>query len=381
MKKNDKKGKRGQRADGRFQKSKRINGMRIYGYGYTVKEAEEDLRKKVAEAESGVLPDAKKLTVKQYFEEYLARRELDLRANTSYQWSSVVRCHIIPLLGHIQLRDLDQRHVQAWVTKLSKSGLKASSVHSYYTALRVAMNDAAKSKLIAQSPCQLITLPTKKKPERSILSPEQLRALLDVLEYPWSGFFILAFSTGMRKGELLSLRWDDIDFKAGALRVSRNISEIPTDERGSPEFIEDEPKSESSNRTIVLPTFALKALEEHRHKQKLARVAAGPTWKDRGVVFCRDDGDFMRKKAPNYALNAALKRAGLEDADATPHSGRHTLASQLLGRKINPTIVQEILGHSNIQMTLGMYSHALPTAHEEAMQLMDNVLWQKKEAN
>lgn len=372
MKKNDSgngKKKKGLRPDGRFQKSKRVDGRRIYGYGYTIKEAEEDLRKKVQEAEQGVLPDVRKLTVAQYLEEYLARRELDLRASTEYKWSLVANKHIIPSLGRYQLRDLESRHVQDWIIKLSKF-IKPSTVHSYYTVLHVALNDAVKSRLIARSPCENITLPSVKKTERKIISPEQLNQLLDVLEYPWLAFFVVAFSTGMRKGELLALRWEDIDFTSGVVRIHRNVTRVPG------RFVEGDPKSESSNRNVILQAFALKALDDHRHQQKIEKMAADE-WEEKGLVFCRD-GEFWYMNAPNVVLERALEKAGLQETGITPHGGRHTLASQLLGRKFNPKVVQEILGHSDIKMTLGMYNHALPGAQEEAMQEMNSVLWGPK---
>jgi integrase len=181
--------------------------------------------------------------------------------------------------------------------------------------------------------------------------------------------FILALSTGMRRGELLGLKWQDLDLERGTLQVRRILSKIPGKLPGRG-FEEAEPKAERGRRSIVLPTFTVEALKRHRLKQLEAKRKAGPAWQEHDYVFCTSVGTHLNPTHDVlHVLKALLQKAGLPHIRF--HDLRHSAATMLLEMKVHPKIVQEILGHSEISITMDIYSHVLPTMQEEAMNKVD----------
>lgn len=176
----------------------------------------------------------------------------------------------------------------------------------------------------------------------------------------------------MRRGELLGLKWQDIDLEQGTLQVRRILTRIPTKLPGKG-FEEAEPKTDKGRRSIVLPSFAVEALRQHRLRQREAKLKAGLAWQDHGYVFCTPIGTHLNPTRDVLdVLKSFLKQAGLPDIRF--HDLRHSSATMLLGMKVHPKIVQEILGHSQIAITMDIYSHILPTMQEEAMNKLNEAL-------
>lgn len=181
-------------------------------------------------------------------------------------------------------------------------------------------------------------------------------------------------ATGMRRGELLGLKWQDINLDKGTLQVRRTLSRLPTQmgkDRGDL-YIESEPKTKSSRRNIVLTGFALDALKQHRVRQEQMRSVAGDSWENHDYVFCTPLGKHLN---PGHGvlvqLKLLLKKAGLPDIRF--HDLRHSAATLLLSMGVHPKVVQEILGHSEIGMTMNTYSHVLPTMQRDAMDRFNRV--------
>lgn len=170
----------------------------------------------------------------------------------------------------------------------------------------------------------------------------------------------------MRRGELLALRWSDIDLEKGVLYVQRTVSHIPGNS-----YVESEPKTKSGRRRIVLPSVAIDALKEHRVYQDKARSEAGEKWNDRGIVFANYSGGFLRGDTVLDLFYQLLKDAGLPPMRF--HDLRHSAATILFVAGVNPKVIQELLGHSKISITLEMYSHVLPSMQQEAAGKMDEV--------
>ena len=174
--------------------------------------------------------------------------------------------------------------------------------------------------------------------------------------------FILALATGMRRGELLGLKWQDISFDRGALQVRRALTRMPTGQG----YKETEPKTRKSRRSIVLTAFAIEALKKHQVKQQEIKLAAGDAWEEHDYVFCTSTGKHL---SPGNDVLVQLKKL-LVKADLPDirfHDLRHSTATLLLSKGVHPKVVQEILGHSEISMTLDTYSHVLPTMQKDAM--------------
>ncbi len=177
---------------------------------------------------------------------------------------------------------------------------------------------------------------------------------------------ILALTTGMRRGELLALRWDDIDFKQGLVSVHRTMTRV-----GGYGYVEGEPKTRSSRRRIVLPGVALEALQVHRIQQEQIRVNVGEKWQDKGLVFCDGYGGFFSPDMVLRRFDKLLDEAGLPHMRF--HDLRHSAATILLVAGVHPKVVQERLGHSTIAMTLDVYSHVLPSMQQEAAGKIDDL--------
>ncbi len=205
------------------------------------------------------------------------------------------------------------------------------------------------------------------------LTLEQVQKLLVVTEeYHIEALFKLALATGMRRGELMGLKWQDIDFTKGMLHIRRILSRIPTKLPGKG-YEEAEPKTQNSKRSITIAPFALEALKQHRVRQLEAKLKAGPVWQEHDYVFCTSIGTHLN---PSKDILDQLKRL-LEKADLPDirfHDLRHSTATLLLSVGVHLKVVQEILGHSQISMTLDVYSHVLPSMQQEAIGKLDRAL-------
>ncbi|MBE3560437.1 MAG: site-specific integrase [Ktedonobacteraceae bacterium] len=203
--------------------------------------------------------------------------------------------------------------------------------------------------------------PREQQFEVTVLTLEQIQKLLAVIEgHRLAVLFKLALATGMRRGEIMGLKWQDINFEQALLQVRRIFTRQPGNR-----YIEAEPKTEKSKRSIMLTSIAIEALKRHQIHQLETKLAAGPDWEENDLVFCTMFGTPLN---PNWVLKrfkSLLKKAGLPDMRF--HDLRHSAATLLLSLGVHPKIVQEILGHSRIAMTLDTYSHALPTMQREAM--------------
>ncbi len=217
--------------------------------------------------------------------------------------------------------------------------------------------------------CETVSPPRKIHKEIKPLAPEQARQLLDAAKgHPQEALFVLALATGMRRGELLGLKWQDINLDNSVLQVRRALTRMPT----GLGYQETEPKTKTSRRSIVLTLFANEALKEHRTRQLEMKQKAGTAWEDHDYVFCTPTGKHL---SPGHdvlvQLKKLLKKAGLPDIRF--HDLRHSTATLLLSKGVHPKVVQEILGHSEISMTMDTYSHVLPTMHKDAMDGLNDI--------
>jgi len=207
------------------------------------------------------------------------------------------------------------------------------------------------------------------KKEMQVLNAEQAQQFLAAAKGdPFEALYILALTTGAREGELLGLKWEDLDLEHGRLHIKRTISRVP--KQG---FKVAEPKTPKSRRCIHLTVLAISALREHRLRQNEARLAAGSAWDNQGWIFCNGIGRPIEVgKILGQSFRPILMKAGLPIIRF--HDLRHSTASLLLSMNIHAKVVSEILGHSQISLTLDTYSHVLPSLQEEAMNRLNTLL-------
>ena len=281
--------------------------------------------------------------------------------------------HILPVLGRHKLQNLSAQHIQAFYTKKSKEGLSALTVISFHNLLHKALDTAVKWNLVARNMCKLVDPPRRQRFEVTPLTLEQIQKLLSAVEgHRLEALFKLALATGMRRGEIMGLKWQDIDFERGKLQVRRVLSRILSKMPGKCHE-EAEPKTQKSRRAIIIASFALKSLKEHRVCQEEEKKKAGIYWQEHDYVFCTSLGTHLNPTRDVLdQLKVFLKKVDLPDIRF--HDLRHSAATLLLSLGVHPKVVQEILGHSQISMTLDIYSHVMPSMHEDAMNKLNEAI-------
>jgi integrase len=279
-----------------------------------------------------------------------------------------VRTHILPGLGSQPLVKLTPQQLEAFFNQKRMAGLSSQTVQHLRTILRAALNDAVKWNLVPRNVAVLVDGPRVPHHDIQPLTPEEARRLLEaVATHRLGALFSVALAVGLRQGEALGLRWEDVDLEAGTLTVRKTLQRIDG------EFELVEPKTVRSRRTIALPRAAVDALRRHRARQMEERSMAGSMWQDHwGLVFTTASGRPLQGTNVTRTFQQLLARAGLRRQRF--HDLRHSCASLLLAQGVHPRVVMETLGHSQIGLTMNTYSHVLPPLQREAAARMDEVL-------
>ncbi len=292
-----------------------------------------------------------------------------VRASTYESYAGHVKNHLIPELGKHRLEKLTPQDVQSFLTLLTKKGLSPRTVTYARGVLRQALGQALKWGLVTRNVAQLTTPPRNARQPVKPLNPEQVRALLDASKNERMGpLYHVAIATGLRQGELLGLRWEDVDLEAGTLSVRHALQS----RNGKPELVE--PKTEKSRRALALAPSAVKALRLQRVRQAEDRLKAGPNWKgaDWELVFASTIGTPLNASNVTHGFQETLRAAGLPRQRF--HDLRHCCASLLLAQNVPARVVMEQLGHSQISLTMNTYSHVMPTALRQAADAIEVAL-------
>lgn len=356
------------------------NGQRKAFYGKTRKEVKEKLTRVLHEQQQGTLVTSGPQTVEQFLTDWLENtHKRHVRPRTYERYREAVYLHIIPFLGKHQLQKLTVQHVQRFYTKKEDEGLAPATIIYYHSVLHNALDTAVKRELVVRNVCDLASPPHRKRFEIQPLSGEQAQKLLAAIHgHKWEALFSLAIATGLRRGEILGLKWQDISLTTGTLQVRRILSRVPTDTpKREHVYVEAEPKTQKSRRNVVIASFALEALKRHYERQQETKLMSGENWQEHDYVFCTLVGTHL---SPNHVIDEfkkLLKKAELPDIRF--HDLRHSAASLLLTAGVHPKIVQEILGHTQIGMTMDIYSHVLPGMQEDAMNKLHDALQKKNE--
>jgi integrase len=347
------------------------NGKTRQRYFWTQAEAADALNEMLYEQKRGMLAIGPKQKLKDYLEQWFEEvRRPNLRLSSYLRYRGVLNNHILPELGNIPLQSLTAQKVQSFYARKRKEGLSASSLHTIHKVLHGALDTAVQWNLVSRNVCDAVSLPSDIPRKVEPLTPEQAQHLLTTLKgHELEPLITLALTTGMRHGELTGLQWSDIHFEEGSLSVHRTVNWL-----GRYKYVEREPKTEQSRRKIVLPAFVLQLLKEHRAHQKEIRLKAGSSWQDRNLVFCNRRGGFLFPDRLLQKFYRVLEDAGLPRMRF--HDLRHSAATILLSMGVNIKVVQEILGHSQVSLTLRKYGHVLPTMQQEAMNKMDELFRQ-----
>lgn len=363
-----------QRADGRWTGEVSLGyraGQRTRKqvYGPTRAEVSRKLTAILSTQQRGLPVLGDRLTVGRFLEDWLNKIVSPrTRPSTFESYKGLVEQHLGPALGGIRLSRLAPADVQEFMTERLASGLSRRTVAYCRAVLRSALNQALRWDLVNRNVATLVDPPRVKRTNIEPFTVDELQVFLEAAEGSrFRALFVLAVSTGARRGEILGLRWSNIDLKAGLLTVAYALQRVKG--RGL-ELVE--PKSESSRRTLRLSQGALAALKEHRLQQLQARLAAGSQWQEAGFVFTTGKGTPLDHHGVITEFKRVLAKAGLRAQRF--HDLRHAHASLLLAEGVHPRVVMEMMGHSQISLTLNTYSHVIPALQSDAVAKIDAAL-------
>lgn len=342
-----------------------IGGRRRSITGKSKREVQQRMRELQSNADKGLLPP-RRVTVREYMEQWLADvAKPEVRDTTYRSYEQMTRLYIVPVLGYLKLGALQPSHVQGLHAQMQERGLSRNTVQRAHRVLHNALNRAVQWGYLPRNVADVVHPPTPKRTELNTLDVAQVKRLLDTAKgRRWEALLALAVATSLREGELLGLKWCDIDFEIGTLQVQRQLGIT------SRKLVE--PKTDSTRRSMHLPAYAVTALREHRIRQNETRLIKGREWQNNDLIFPTHSGKPLMARNMVREFKNLLKKADLPDIRF--HDLRHTAATLMLLQGIPVKVVQERLGHSQISLTLGTYSHVLPSMDKDAAAKMDQLL-------
>lgn len=332
------------------------------------KDAEKDLAKIINQLETNTFIMPEKTTLEEHLNYWLENyAKPNLSPTTIYGYEIIINKHIIPILGKIELQKLKPIQIQRYYD-LKKEELSGKTLVQHHRVLRKALDYAFKLQLIPNNPADAVEPPKAKKYKAKVLNLEEIEAMLkalkeDKLEVPIN----LALALGLRRGELLGLKWEDIDLDKGLIHIKHNLV------RAGKKLVLKEPKSDSGVRTLQIPSSLINMLKKHKVKQLEQKIFLGEAYNDKGFVFCREDGEPINPSTFSHWFDDFIKKNNLPDIRL--HDLRHTNATLMLKGKVAPKVASKRLGHSNITITMDLYSHVLEDMDKEAANTIDNLIY------
>jgi integrase len=340
------------------------------------RDAQQELRRLLGAVDSGRHVDPSKLTCGTWLEQWLGEARHNVAPKTHERYTEIVRKHLVPALGAIGLAKLAPVHVQAYYAAAlaggrrdGKGGLSAQTVRHHDRVLNVALKQARALRLIATNPIEDVTRPQVERREIEVLDADGSARLLATaaatrLYVP----IFLALATGLRRGELLAMRWSDVDLPGKSLRVVQSLEQTA----GGLRF--KAPKTKRSRRTIALSPAVVEVLQEHRVRQLEERLLLGLGKDERGLVFAQMTGEPINPRNFSKEFARVVKRSGVPPV--TFHGLRHAHITALLQAGVHPKVASERAGHSSITVTMDRYSHVLEGMQADAAQRIDGALRQ-----
>ena len=347
----------------------------------TKKDAEKRLAELIYQLDNGTYIKPGKTTLAEYLERWLKEYSWpNLTPRTTEGYESIIRRHIIPALGKTPLIQLKPQQLQRYYSeKLSggrydgKGDLSRTTVSHHHTCLHRALKMALKWGLINRNPADAVTPPRPQRSEMHIMNEDDLHSFLEAAKKTaYYVLFYLALFTGMRRSELLALRWTDVDLLLCQIYVTRSLHHLRTGE-----IIFGAPKTTKGRRMVFLSPSTAQLLQEHKEKQEEQRAALGMPLEDDDMVFSGLEGKPFLPDTVSHAWVKLVKRIGLEGIRL--HDARHTHASLMLKQGVHPKVVQERLGHATISTTLDLYSHVAPGLQQAAAEGFDKMVLPKRE--
>lgn len=346
-------------------KKRRQKWVTVHG---TKREAEKVLAEMLVN-QGNYSVEAEKMTVEMYLKHWLEAIKSTIRESTHVHYKNAVDA-FIPHIGQITLSKLNPMHIQEALGEILED-LSPGTAREYLAKIKSAFNQAVKWDILGKNPAAGIKLPKYEAPEKDVWTETEVKQFLqEAGKYRYYPVFWLALYTGMRIGEILALRWTDIDLEKRIIYVRRTVSG-----KGY------QPPKNKRKRKIPVDQDTVELLKKYRKRQMEECLRFGRKWTPDMLVFTTQKDKPVTYKVCRtsfqYAVNKAMEKHNIKPISGL-HQLRHTHATILLRQGVNPKIVAERLGHSSVKITLDTYSHVLPDTQEEAVQALQNALRQQK---
>ncbi len=338
-------------------------------------DAERELTRLLNDRNTGAYVEPSRMTVREYLQQWLKDcAQHTVSPKTFERYEEIINGHVSLALGGVKLCKLQPLQIQAFYSealvrgrKDGSGGLSAQTVLHFHRVLHKALGQAVKWQLLVRNPADAVQAPRPDKKEMLVLNEHETSQLLENLEGGRLHMPVaLAVSLGLRRGEILALRWQDIEFDTGKVTIRQSLEQTGRGLRFK------EPKTYRSRRYVTLPSFTVEILRRHKIAQAKERLSLGPAYVDHDLICPRADGKPWAPASFSAEFTKMIRRTDLPQIRF--HDLRHTHATQLLRQGVHPKIVSERLGHSKVGLTLDTYSHVVPGMQEEAAQKIDAVL-------
>lgn len=342
------------------------DGRRKSLYARTQREVLDKRKAELERDDEGRPAGKEKQTFAAYLADWLVSARPRLRPRTWIRYEELGRIHAAAI-ANVPLVKLGPQHLERLYARRLEAGAAPMTVRRLHGMLHKVLDQAEKWKLVGRNVAAIVSPPRAPRYDMRTLTEEQTRAFLETAAGErFEALYVLAVSTGMRQGEILALRWRDVDLERATLHVQQGVQFVGSE----PIFVP--PKTNKSRRKIELTKVAVAALRRQRARQIEERLAAAGAWQDNDLVFADQAGGVTKPDRVRWNFWRTLERADLPRIRF--HDLRHTAATIALGRGVHPKIVSEMLGHSTIAITLDLYSHVTPTMQREAAAVFDAVL-------
>ena len=340
----------------------------------TKKEADQALRRFITELERGEYIEDNNITVSDWLQKWLEVYIVPtVSPTTLVGYKGMIRRYIDPLIGHLQVQEMNALAVQIWVNKLKVSPssgepLTAGTIKHTYHVLRGAMDKAVQAGLIHRSPCAGIQLPKGEKKKPVIYDETQIQQLLDFARGTEMELIIdLELCMGMRRGELLGLQWQDVNWEKNQIHIIR--SRVAVDGKS----VVKQPKTESGTRTLDVPEILLKKLKSYKVKCMEQKIRVGRRLLEEDFIIVHPDGKPIYPEYVSQMFTKLQKRANLPKCRF--HDLRHLCASIMVKQGVEVKVAQERLGHKDITTTMNIYAHVLPGSAREAAEKIGQLVY------
>lgn len=357
------------RSDGRWEAILSLpNGDRLSFYGRTQDEAHRKLTVALYERQGGNPSTPGSMKLGEFLETWLERiAKARVRAQTYKGYEVNVRVHLKPALGHVPIERLQPIHVQELIDNKRKDGLAPKSIRYMHGILRNALNQAVRWNYIQRNPAALVDGPRVEQQEIQPFTREEAQRFLETIKGDrLEALYAVALTMGLRQGEALGLRWQDVDLDMGYVRLSRQLQRI------NHKYELVELKTARSRRALAVPAAIVNRLREHKIRQDKEKERSALRWRETDLVFCRPNGYPLSGSVITHRFQDLLAQAGIPRRRF--HDLRHSCATLLLAQGVPARVVMDVLGHSQISLTLNTYTHVLPELKREAADRMNDLL-------